>query len=110
MLDFVIALCLALAFFFIAVVFYRGHFESNQGMHLLVLAVCLIAVSGFLVVWQFGTLTVYKKIVGIILTFFGGFMVVKFPQPGDYQPKEFSLLGILIGLFCLFLGLYWVLF
>ncbi len=49
---------------------------------------------------------IVNKIIGILLILFGLFMILKFPQPGEYQPKGFSLLGILVGIISLGVGVY----
>jgi len=49
---------------------------------------------------------IINKIIGILLILFGLFMVLKFPQPGDQQPKGFSFLGILVGIISLGIGVY----
>ncbi len=112
MLDFIIVVLLTLAFFCLGIIFSRGdkNFTTKQGVGLLILSISLIAISGFLIIWNFGTLLIIKKIGALLLILFGLFMTFKFPQPGDWQPKQFALLGIFVGLFCLFLGLYWLLF
>lgn len=112
MLEFIIAVLLAVAFFCLGVVLSRGdkNFGAKQGIVLLIISISLIVISGFLIIWKFGTLLIIKKIGAILLIVFGWFMTFKFPQPDSWQPKQFALLGILVGLFFLFLGLYWLLF
>lgn len=43
-------------------------------------------------------------IVGIVLILIGGFLVVFFPFPKEYQPAGFTLAGMLIGILTLIAG------
>jgi len=115
-LGFVVAILLTLAFFILGKVFfaqgYKGHGKHGhwQGEWLLVFAIAAIILSALLVLDFFGFWLVMKKLGGLLLLAFGFFMLVKFPAPPDYQPEGFFWLGVAIGLFCTFLGIYWLLF
>ncbi|MGC9310489.1 MAG: hypothetical protein ACP5E4_02060 [Candidatus Aenigmatarchaeota archaeon] len=111
-----IAALLALAFFVLAKVFFGQGYTPHkskgdqQAWGLIIFAVGAIIVSGWLVVLHFGTGLILKKLIGLILLIFGYFMLIKFPAGTDWQPEGFFWLGITIGLFCTFLGIYWLLF
>lgn len=115
-LGFIVALLLTLAFFILGKVFLAQGYKpsKNHGMQqayaLLIFAVFAIVLVWLLVVSTFGLGLILKKLAGLILLAFGFFMVVKFPSSPDYQPEGFFWLGVVIGLFCTFLGIYWLLF
>ena len=49
---------------------------------------------------------IVSKIIGILLILFGLFMILKFPQTESWQPKGFTMLGILVGIISLGGGVY----
>ncbi len=73
---------------------------------LIILFICLIAFIIFLIIYKIGFLAFIRKIFGIFLIGIGLIITIKFPQPGDYQPKSFSNIFIIIGIFILLFGVY----
>lgn len=51
---------------------------------------------------------VLEKIAGGALIFVGLAFVFVFPSGAKWQPKQFTTLGILIGIFLILLGIYFV--
>ena len=51
---------------------------------------------------------VLGKITGGVLIFVGLAFVFVFPSGQKWQPKQFTTLGILIGIFLILLGIYMV--
>jgi hypothetical protein len=110
MLELVISILLALGFFILATLIYRSNLSSDKGLGLLVASLSLIGLSILLTIISYGLLVVLKKFIGLVLVLFGLFMVIKFPMPEEYQPSQFSKLGLLIGFFSFFLGVFLLLF
>ena len=50
------------------------------------------------------------KIIGFILAFVGALILKYFPGVGDYQAKEFTLTGILLGIVLILVGVGLILF
>lgn len=109
MLELFVAVLLAFAFFCLGIVITKG-LKYNHGIGLTIFSIGLILLSGLILIWSFGIGLLIQKLIGLGFVVFGFFMTVKFPQPGGYQPEGFSRLGLLLGLFCLFVGIYWLLF
>ena len=49
-------------------------------------------------------------LIGLLLIFFGGFLVFFLPAAVHHQPKDFAIGGIIIGLFCAIIGFFLLLF
>jgi len=70
---------------------------------------CLVVFIAFLIIY-IGFFEFIKKMLGIILILIGLIITIKFPQPGNYQPKTFSHIFIIIGIFILLSGVYLLVF
>lgn len=111
MLELVIVILLTLAFFVLMKIFFgQGYGKVMQNQGLLIFAFGAILLALWLVVHYLGWAVIAKKFAGLVLLIFGMFMVAKFPTNADWQPEGFTLLGTILGLFCTFLGIYWLLF
>jgi hypothetical protein len=64
----------------------------------------------WLIISTIGIFTIIKKIAGLLLLVFGGFMILKFPDIDVYQPKGYTITGIFIGIICAVIGVYLLLF
>jgi len=85
--------------------------SDKDAFILLLISLALIITGGWLLYIAtppFGFLT--RKIIGIILTLIGGFLVFVFPGYSLYQLKSYTNAGILIGLFILIIGVYLLVF
>jgi len=82
-------------------------FIKSDLRDLIILSICIVL---FFLIYKLGFLMFVKKIIGIIFLIFGLIILIKFPQLGDYQPKKFSVLFILIGIFILLFGVYLLVF
>jgi hypothetical protein len=115
-LGIIVALLLTLAFFvFAKVLFSQGYKASKDNGYQQAYALILFAVFAIVLVWllivnTFGLGVILQKLAGLILLVFGFFMLVKFPSTPEYQSEGFFWLGVVIGLFSTFLGIYWLLF
>jgi hypothetical protein len=115
-LGFIVAILLTLAFFIFAkVMFSQGYKASKdkgyqQAYALIIFAIFAVVLVWLLIVNTFGLGLILQKMAGLILLIFGFFMLVRFPTSADWQPEGFFWLGVVIGLFSTFLGIYWLLF
>jgi len=64
----------------------------------------------WLIISTIGIFTIIKKIAGLLLLVFGGFMVLKFPDIDVYQPSGYAMTGIFIGIVCAIIGIYLLIF
>lgn len=79
--------------------------DKNLLIFLLVGILC-ISVGGWIVISKLTVGFLLKKILGIILTALGAFLVIGFPDVTDYQKEGMTKLGIFIGLVLGFLGVW----
>jgi hypothetical protein len=72
---------------------------------LVILGIILLVVGGLI-----GFVLFVKQGLGIVLIIFGVFMMIGFPEVGEYQPSGFSWAGVLIGLIMIALGIWLIFF
>lgn len=115
-LGFVVALLLTIAFFVLGKIFFAQGYKAHpkhghwQSQWLFIFALAAIVLAALLVFSFFGFWVVMKKLGGLLLLAFGFFMLVRFPTSPEHQPEGFFWIAVAIGLFCTFLGIYWLLF
>ena len=83
---------------------------KNLGIYLLIFSLLSIIVSISLALAFYGFQIVLRKFLGIILVFFGLFMIFKFPRPEEYQPSYFLKPAIILGCCSLIIGIFLIFF
>lgn len=83
---------------------------DNKLMLILVIGILSVVAGLWLIVVKITLAVILKKIAGLVLTGFGLFMVISFPDITDYQLQTFSFSGVFIGLIVLVIGVYLLLF
>ena len=83
---------------------------DNKLMLILVIGILSVVAGLWIIVVKITLAVILKKIAGLVLTGFGLFMVISFPDITDYQYQTFSFSGIFIGLIVLVIGVYLLLF
>jgi heme A synthase len=73
---------------------------------ILILGLVSVIIGGWIFASKLTLDFVLRKIGGIILTLFGAFMVLGFPDINDYQKDGMSKAGILFGIIIGILGLW----
>jgi len=81
----------------------------NRNTVLLIFLLTLVSLLLLLTIIYCGFLTIFRKFLGLILIFFGLFMITNFPRPEEYQPSSFSKLGLFVGFFSFLLGTFLIL-
>jgi len=104
----VIAGAVLLAFGLLVIYFSTEALKSDEKyfLALLVGIICIVA-GGWIILTHVTLALILKRLAGLILTGVGVFIITGFPDvTPDYQPKEMSRAGLLIGLILLIVGLY----
>lgn len=83
---------------------------DNKLLLILVIGILSVVAGLWIIVTKITLAVILKKIAGLVLTGFGLFMVISFPDITDYQIQTFSFSGVLIGLIVLVIGVYLLLF
>jgi hypothetical protein len=107
MLD-IIAGVILLAFGLL-VLYFSAEFSKTDEAYFLALLIgiaCVIA-GGWILLSTIPLALILKRIAGLVLAGVGVFIITGFPDvTPDYQPREMSKAGLLIGLILFILGLY----
>ena len=88
------------------------YFSIEQGISdrnlviILLLGLLSVFIGGWIFISKLTIGFVFKKIGGIILTLFGAFLIIGFPDITDYQKEGMSKAGIFLGLIIGILGLW----
>ena len=83
---------------------------DNKLLLILVIGILSVVAGLWLIVVKITLAVILKKIAGLVLTGFGLFMVISFPDITDYQLQTFSFSGVFIGIIVLVIGVYLLLF
>jgi len=96
----------------IIAVFFSAESEKKDEKLLIVMIIGGISIVAgiWLIISTVGIFVIIKKIAGLLLLVFGGFMVLKFPDIDVYQPSGYAMTGIFIGIICAIIGIYLLIF
>ena len=78
-------------------------------MFILLIGVACVTAGAWIIIETLTFELILRRLFGIILSAFGLFMLIGFPDVSDYQRLEMSRAAILIGLIVLIIGLYFLL-
>jgi len=107
----VIASALLLAFGILAIFFSLNEVENDRKLlKILVLGIVCIAAGGWYLVSAITLIVLLTKLAALIIAVIGLFLIVGFPDVGDYQIEGFSKTGVFIGLVMLIIGAYFLFF
>lgn len=102
-----IAGAVLLAFGILAIYFsIEQGIKDKQLAGMMLLGILSIFIGGWIFLSQITLGFIIKKIVGILLTAVGVFLVMGFPDVTDYQPKGMGKAGIFLGIVLGLLGLW----
>lgn len=104
----IIAGAVLLAFGLLVIYFSTESGASDEKYFLALLVGIIFVVAGGWILLTYVTLAlILKRLAGLIIAGVGVFIITGFPDvTPDYQPKEMSKAGVLIGLILLIIGLY----
>ena len=75
----------------------------------IIFALILIGIGTYILFSSISSAVVMKKLIGLVLTLLGFFLVFKFPYVGDYN-RGFEVTGIFFGVVILIVGLILLIF
>ncbi len=109
-LEIVIAAIL-IAFGLLSIYFSIEEGMSDNRLILILVVGILSVVAGFwLIITKFTLAVLLKKLAGMILSGFGLFMILGFPDIPDYQYQGLAFSGVFIGIVIFVVGVYFLLF
>ncbi len=84
--------------------------KDKEALSIGVLGLILIIGGGYVLLGSIKLYVLVKKIVGILFILLGGFFTFKFPSTTSYGIREFMNVAVLLGLFFIILGVWFVMF
>ena len=98
--------------FGIAAVYFTIEGDASDSRFLILLLVGIAAIigGGWILVTRITIPVLLTKIAGLVLAAIGVFLVIEFPDIGDYQKSSMSVTGIFLGLIFMILGVYLLIF
>ncbi|MFC2143633.1 hypothetical protein ACFLQN_04515 [Candidatus Aenigmatarchaeota archaeon] len=101
----------------IAIGFFLAYFSIEESDHsdssfliMLLIGIAMIIAGGWIIAIKITFAVLLRKIAGFILAAVGLFMLVGFPDIVDYQRRGFTKSAMVIGLFLLVIGVYFLFF
>jgi hypothetical protein len=107
----IILAAILIAFGVMAIYFSVGEGIADTRLIIILLIGVLCILAGAWIIINTITLAVLiRKLSGLAIAGFGLFMIIGFPDIEEYQPFGMSRVGILIGIFSLIVGAYFLFF
>jgi len=110
-MELIPALMIGFGLFLIYIIVIKNHetFNDLRVPKNIIFALILIGVGGYLLFSSISSAILIKKLIGLVLTLLGLFLVFKFPFVGDYN-RGFEVTGIFFGVIILIVGLIILIF
>ncbi len=107
----IIAAAIAIAFGFIAIYFGIENKETDQQFLVVLIVGAILVIGGGWYILSTITLWVLlKKLAGFIIGAVGVFLMFGFHDAPDYQPGEFAMTALFIGIILTIVGIYLLFF
>lgn len=110
-MELIPALMIGFGLFLIYIIVIKNHetFDDFRVPKNVIFALILIGVGGYLLFSSISSAVLMKKLIGLVLTLLGFFLVFKFPFTNEYN-RGFEATGIFFGVVILIVGLIMLIF